>query len=32
MKLADLLRERLDVENQDTWENEHSSIQIRIET
>ena len=31
MKLADLLRERSDVENQDTRENEHGSVQIRIE-
>jgi len=29
MKLADLLRERLDVENQDTWTNERTPTPVR---
>ena len=29
MTLADLLKERLDVENQDTWENERTPTPVR---
>jgi hypothetical protein len=29
MELADLLRERLDVENQDSWENERTPTPVR---
>ena len=29
MKLADLLRERLDVQNQDVWENERTPASVR---
>ena len=29
MKLADLLKERLDVENQDAWENERTPTPVR---
>jgi hypothetical protein len=29
MELADLLRERLDIENQDTWANERTPTPVR---